>query len=302
APSTSETTPTLPPSLTDVIQHYQCPFENNPELLCTYYERHTEDGVCPFGHQLNAFNNGIELTQLPMHLCLNYLLNECTNLLIESQSSQLVRCSDGLHLSSAELVDKKRLYEMLAGEVLNMDAQQRQQTHRNDETETETINQTTLEEPTPVLNQHENADQPNTNITSSNIEEPDCCSICHTEYSSVEAFGLLENCDHAFCADCILMWYQSQSDLGSNEKTCPYCRLESTRLIIWSESKIESAERKTAVFELQHRCNPLTGVIWLIGIVRRLETQRASSLCPKPSVPINQMTPAFNIWGLLGWV
>ncbi|KAH9389370.1 hypothetical protein TYRP_023356, partial [Tyrophagus putrescentiae] len=46
----------------------------------------------------------------------------------------------------------------------------------------------------------------------------------------------------------------------------------------------------------------LTGVIWLIGIVRRLETQRASSLCPKPSVPINQMTPAFNIWGLLGWL
>ncbi|KAH9408753.1 hypothetical protein TYRP_011021 [Tyrophagus putrescentiae] len=46
----------------------------------------------------------------------------------------------------------------------------------------------------------------------------------------------------------------------------------------------------------------LTGVIWLIGIVRRLETQLASSLCPKPSVPINQMTPAFNIWGLLGWL
>ncbi|KAH9390172.1 hypothetical protein TYRP_007725 [Tyrophagus putrescentiae] len=40
----------------------------------------------------------------------------------------------------------------------------------------------------------------------------------------------------------------------------------------------------------------LTGVIWLIGIVRRLGTQLASSLCPKPSVPINQMTPAFNIW------
>ncbi|KAH9405629.1 hypothetical protein TYRP_001486 [Tyrophagus putrescentiae] len=46
----------------------------------------------------------------------------------------------------------------------------------------------------------------------------------------------------------------------------------------------------------------LTDVIWLIGIVRRLGTQLASSLCPKPSVPINQMTPAFNIWGLLGWL
>ncbi|KAH9398003.1 hypothetical protein TYRP_019377 [Tyrophagus putrescentiae] len=42
----------------------------------------------------------------------------------------------------------------------------------------------------------------------------------------------------------------------------------------------------------------LADVIWLIGIVRRLGTQLASSLCPKPSVPINQMTPAFNIWGL----
>ncbi|KAH9404708.1 hypothetical protein TYRP_000536, partial [Tyrophagus putrescentiae] len=44
----------------------------------------------------------------------------------------------------------------------------------------------------------------------------------------------------------------------------------------------------------------LTGVIWLIGIVRRLDAQLASSLCPKPSVPINQMTPAFNIWALTG--
>ncbi|KAH9404231.1 hypothetical protein TYRP_000050 [Tyrophagus putrescentiae] len=42
--------------------------------------------------------------------------------------------------------------------------------------------------------------------------------------------------------------------------------------------------------------NALTDVILLIGIVRRLGTQLASSLCPKPSVPINQMTPAFNIW------
>ncbi len=144
---------------------------------------------------------------------------------------------------------------MLASEVLNMDAQQRQQAHRNEETKTETVNQTVLKEPAPVLNQHENADQLGTNITSSNIEEPDCCSICHTEYTSVETFGLLENCDHVFCANCILMWYQSQNDQGSNEKTCPCCRLESTRLIIWSESKIESAEKKSAVFELHNRCN-----------------------------------------------
>ncbi|KAH9400564.1 hypothetical protein TYRP_002131 [Tyrophagus putrescentiae] len=49
-------------------------------------------------------------------------------------------------------------------------------------------------------------------------------------------------------------------------------------------------------------CTALTDVIWLIGIDRRFGTQLASSLCPEPSVPINQMTPAFNICGLLGWL
>ncbi|KAH9397948.1 hypothetical protein TYRP_019321, partial [Tyrophagus putrescentiae] len=53
-------------------------------------------------------------------------------------------------------------------------------------------------------------------------------------------------------------------------------------------------------FYSMHPINPLTDVIWLIGIDRRLGTQLASSLCPEPSVPINQMTPAFNIWGLFG--
>ncbi|KAH9409891.1 hypothetical protein TYRP_009636 [Tyrophagus putrescentiae] len=52
------------------------------------------------------------------------------------------------------------------------------------------------------------------------------------------------------------------------------------------------------VCKLKAKNHTLTGVIWLIGIVRRLGTQLAGSLCPKPSVPINQMTPAFNIWGL----
>ncbi|KAH9396039.1 hypothetical protein TYRP_020119 [Tyrophagus putrescentiae] len=33
----------------------------------------------------------------------------------------------------------------------------------------------------------------------------------------------------------------------------------------------------------------------LVDRHRRLGAQRACELCPKPSVPINQMTPAFNI-------
>ncbi len=147
-----------------------------------------------------------------------------------------------------------------------MDAQQRQQAIEvvprnssetgfvNNESETETVNQTVLEEIASIVNPQENADQSDTTTTLPPVEEPECCSICHTELTSVVAFGLLENCDHVYCANCILTWYQSQSEQGSNTKTCPYCRLESTRLIIWSETKIESADKKTAVFELQNRC------------------------------------------------
>lgn len=274
--SATTTTPTTTlPLLSDVLQHFQCPFEHDPELLCGYYERHTEGGVCPFGHLLDAFNAGVELTDLPsLYLCLNHLLDECTNQPIKGQVSQLIRCPEGLHLTAAELVDGRRLQEMLASEVLTTDAQwqQRQQAMeevvRNclemvcgfgagtsgttDDAETEEATET-VEASAPLASTTDAV-----SAAATPIEEPDCCSICHTEFTSVAAFGLLENCDHPFCADCILTWHQHQKDQpGSSNlvqtSSCPYCRVESARLVLWPEGRIESAEQKRAVFELQHR-------------------------------------------------
>ncbi len=270
--SAATTTPTTTlPLLSDVLQHFQCPFEHDPELLCGYYERHTEGGVCPFGHLLDAFNAGVELTNLPSsYLCLNHLLDECTNQLIEGQVSQLIRCSEGLHLTAAELVDGKRLQEMLANEVLTTDAQWQQRQQAMEEVVRNCLEMvcgfgagscgTTEDAETEEAAETVEASAPLLNATpsSSPAEEPDCCSICHTEFTSVPAFGLLENCDHPFCADCILTWHQHQKEQpGSSNlvrtSSCPYCRVESARLVLWPEGRIESAEQKRAVFELQNR-------------------------------------------------
>ncbi len=181
------------------------------------------------------------------------------------QVSQLVRCGGGLHLTAKELVDGKRLQKMLASEVLTTDAQwqQRQQAvnevvRNNLEMVCGLESSKTTDSKTEKQILVASAPRVNEKTSSSSTpslppEEPDCCSICHTEFTSVDVFGLLESCDHAFCADCILTWHQHQKNQGSDAKTCPYCRLESERLILWSEPQIESAEQKRAVFELQHR-------------------------------------------------
>lgn len=308
--SATTTTPTTTlPLLSDVLQHFQCPFEHDPELLCGYYERHTEGGVCPFGHLLDAFNAGVELTNLPSsYLCLNHLLDECTNQLIEGQVSQLVRCSDGLHLRAAELVDSKRLQEMLASEVLTTDAQWQQRQQAMEEVVRNCLemvcgfgagtSRTTEDAETEEAAETVEASAPLASTTdaisaaATPTEEPDCCSICHTEFTSVAAFGLLENCDHPFCADCILTWHQHQKDQPgfSNVQTssCPYCRVESARLVLWPEGRIESAEQKRAVFELQHRAVRL----WSTSAPAAATTARQTLPATPPNLPTFRETAA----------
>lgn len=56
------------------------------------------------------------------------------------------------------------------------------------------------------------------------------CSICGDE--APRAYGLLQNCDHAFCVTCLRQWRQQgttsdQDELTSNFKCCPLCRTQS---------------------------------------------------------------------------
>ncbi|CZR57860.1 uncharacterized protein PAC_07749 [Phialocephala subalpina] len=57
------------------------------------------------------------------------------------------------------------------------------------------------------------------------------CVIC---FETPETYGLLVNCDHAFCLDCIRSWRAtapknptSENELKKTSKTCPMCRSQS---------------------------------------------------------------------------
>ncbi len=55
------------------------------------------------------------------------------------------------------------------------------------------------------------------------------CGICFEKISSMEKskryFGILTNCDHRFCLECIKTW------IDNNKRTCPVCRREFETLL-----------------------------------------------------------------------
>ena len=77
-----------------------------------------------------------------------------------------------------------------------------------------------------------------------------CCEICSDDIGGHGGrFGLLENCDHVFCLNCIREWRnQREKQDRENLRKCPVCRVDSfiiipsTRFLRGAE-KIEERER-----------------------------------------------------------
>lgn len=57
------------------------------------------------------------------------------------------------------------------------------------------------------------------------VSERAVCGIC---WDSPKRFGLLENCPHAFCLDCIREWRSTDC---TSRRVCPLCRTESYLVI-----------------------------------------------------------------------
>ena len=55
------------------------------------------------------------------------------------------------------------------------------------------------------------------------------CGIClETPYEAGIKFGILPNCVHVFCLDCIRSWRTNTDAFGSDAvRVCPVCRVES---------------------------------------------------------------------------
>ncbi|GFR12930.1 probable E3 ubiquitin-protein ligase makorin-1 [Trichonephila clavata] len=77
------------------------------------------------------------------------------------------------------------------------------------------------------------------------------CGICLEEVYKKELFthqkfGILENCDHAYCLDCIRIWRSNENPL--TKKQCPQCRVKSN-FVVPSEFWFESRERKQEIID-----------------------------------------------------
>ncbi|KAK4523218.1 hypothetical protein GAYE_PCTG44G1111 [Galdieria yellowstonensis] len=75
------------------------------------------------------------------------------------------------------------------------------------------------------------------------------CGIC-LDYprKSGKSFGLLENCDHVFCLECIRQWRQHSLEFGQVVRYCPVCRTPSF-FVIPSLVVPASVERKKEIIE-----------------------------------------------------
>lgn len=75
------------------------------------------------------------------------------------------------------------------------------------------------------------------------------CGICLdvvVEKEKNSRFGLLENCSHVFCIECIRTWRQSAFE-KKNKRSCPQCRVKSDFVIPSDYFYDESQEKKTII-------------------------------------------------------
>jgi len=79
------------------------------------------------------------------------------------------------------------------------------------------------------------------------------CGICMEKVSeksppSLRRFGILENCTHVFCLDCIRTWRSANNFQKKVVKSCPECRTASS-FVTPSSSWVDDKEEKTKMIE-----------------------------------------------------
>ncbi|KAF4673625.1 hypothetical protein FOL47_010301 [Perkinsus chesapeaki] len=75
------------------------------------------------------------------------------------------------------------------------------------------------------------------------------CAICDDDViASGKRFGLLENCDHPFCLECIREW-RDQKDTQDREnlRLCPLCRVESFLIVPCDRWLVHGIEKQSEV-------------------------------------------------------
>lgn len=68
------------------------------------------------------------------------------------------------------------------------------------------------------------------------------CELCHCDVESQKRlYGVLDNCDHVFCYECVVSWKRSKYNNAESE-SCPVCKVRSSFITPskhWFENKDE---------------------------------------------------------------
>lgn len=224
----------------EILRHFYCPTEaRSPSSTC-------EALSCHFGHyrkpdssmtrlavisspttspeQAQAVQRMEHLRAIPPYICMDNLMGQCGA--VQSAGPELVSCTRGLHASPMELVDLETFYQRLASAFMSQ-AQG---------------GQVRLAGAVPK-----------TATTPAGPDTGDQCGICLDSISGQRRYyGLLENCTHPFCINCIVVWTNRNPSNG-----CPTCRRVSRRIQVWPFMVADQSDRRR-LFDLEQLCADLS--------------------------------------------
>jgi len=86
-----------------------------------------------------------------------------------------------------------------------------------------------------------------TNELKENKDSETMCGICHEDINNTnKRYGLLQNCDHVYCLDCIKMHRSGKMNTSislTNRLKCPICRVHS-RFVLPSKYNLKGEQKK----------------------------------------------------------
>ncbi|XP_029696817.1 E3 ubiquitin-protein ligase makorin-1-like isoform X1 [Takifugu rubripes] len=111
-----------------------------------------------------------------------------------------------------------------------------------------------------VVHQETGASLPMNEAASSSGEDnnADICGICiesiyEKGLPKQKTFGILPNCNHAFCELCLVTWRQMDGYSAAVVKGCPVCRVRSD-FYLPSDSIVEGEEKEQLIKSTKQRC------------------------------------------------
>jgi len=92
----------------------------------------------------------------------------------------------------------------------------------------------------------------------SDVDDAECVICTDSIRKRGERFGMLENCDHAFCLSCIRSWRKQREQQDKvNLRMCPVCRNESFFVIPCDRLILDPSEKAEAIEEYKRQMSEI---------------------------------------------